>query len=73
MRPWPPGSPLRSGTHLNSQSIKATTDAGRSLKPRLQVSRYDARCLMVQAGMEIGLLPTASAGIYRVQPPPPAT
>jgi DNA-binding transcriptional LysR family regulator len=57
---------LRSGTHLNFQLIKAANDLGRSLKIRMEVSSYDALCLMVQAGVGIGIMPEGSAGIYKM-------
>jgi len=58
---------LRSGTHLNFQLIKAANDMGRSLKIRMEVSSYDALCLMVQAGVGIGIMPKGSVGIYRME------
>lgn len=57
---------LRSGTHLNFQLIKAANDLGRSLKIRMEVSSYDALCLMVQAGVGIGIMPLGSADIYKM-------
>jgi DNA-binding transcriptional LysR family regulator len=57
---------LRSGTHLNFQLIKAANDLGRSLKIRMEVSSYDALCLMVQAGVGIGIMPRGSADIYKM-------
>jgi DNA-binding transcriptional LysR family regulator len=57
---------LRSGTHLNFQLIKAANDLGRSLRIRMEVSSYDALCLMVQAGLGIGIMPEGSAGIYKM-------
>lgn len=57
---------LRSGTHLNFQLIKAANDLGRSLKIRMEVASYDALCLMVQAGVGIGIMPQGSAGIYKM-------
>jgi DNA-binding transcriptional LysR family regulator len=57
---------LRSGTHLNFQLIKAANDLGRSLKIRMEVSSYDALCLMVQAGVGIGIMPQGSADIYKM-------
>jgi DNA-binding transcriptional LysR family regulator len=58
---------LRSGTHLNFQLIKAANDLGRSLKIRMEVSSYDALCLMVQAGIGIGIMPAGSVEIYKMQ------
>ncbi|PTT98051.1 LysR family transcriptional regulator [Pseudomonas sp. HMWF031] len=57
---------LRSGTHLNFQLIKAANDLGRSLKIRMEVSSYDALCLMVQAGLGIGIMPAGSAEVYKM-------
>lgn len=57
---------LRSGTHLNFQLIKAANDMGRSLKIRMEVSTYDALCLMVQAGVGIGIMPQGSVEIYKM-------
>jgi len=57
---------LRSGTHLNFQLIKAANDLGRSLKIRMEVSSYDALCLMVQAGLGIGIMPAGSAQLYKM-------
>lgn len=57
---------LRSGTHLNFQLIKAANDLGRSLKIRMEVASYDALCLMVQAGVGIGIMPEGSAAIYQL-------
>lgn len=39
---------------------------GRTLKIRMEVSSYDALCLMVQAGLGIGITPEGSAAIYRM-------
>jgi len=58
---------LRSGTHLNFKMIKAANDVGRSLKIRMEVSSYDALCLMVQAGIGIGILPQGSVDIYSIR------
>jgi DNA-binding transcriptional LysR family regulator len=58
---------LRSGTHLNFQLIKAANDLGRSLKIRMEVSSYDALCLMVQAGLGIGIMPAGSAEVYKME------
>lgn len=57
---------LRSGTHLNFQLIKAANDLGRSLKIRMEVSSYDALCLMVQAGVGVGIMPEGSVAIYKL-------
>ena len=49
---------------INNQLTKAAGDLGRTLRLRIQVSSYDALCLMVAAGLGIGLLPRKSAQLY---------
>lgn len=49
---------------INNQLTKAAGDLGRTLHLRIQVSSYDALCLMVAAGLGIGLLPRKSAQLY---------
>ncbi|NEX64672.1 LysR family transcriptional regulator [Noviherbaspirillum galbum] len=56
---------LHAGSSLNYQMIKEASELGRTVKMRIQVTGYDAQCLMVEAGLGIGILPRASAGIYR--------
>jgi len=56
---------LRSGTHLNFQMLKAASDAGKSLRSKMEVSNYDAMWMMVQAGIGIAILPRGSAENYR--------
>lgn len=58
---------LQSGTHLYFRMIEAAAEAGRPLRLRMQVSGYDALCLMVGAGMGIGILPKMSASIYSME------
>ena len=58
---------LRRGTHLNFQLIKAANDIGRSLKIRMEVSSYDALCLMVQAGVGLGVMPQGCVDIYKLE------
>lgn len=55
---------LHAGSSLNFQLVKAASELGRALKLRMQVTSYDAQCLMVEAGLGIGILPKASAEIY---------
>lgn len=52
------------GSAMNNQLTKAASDLGRSLRLRIQVSSYDAMCLMVAAGMGIGVMPRKSAQLY---------
>ena len=56
---------LHAGSHINLQLIKAASEAGRALKPRIHVPGYDALCLMVQAGLGLGILPKCSAAPYQ--------
>lgn len=55
---------LHAGSSLNFQMMKAASELGRSLKLRIQVNSYDAQCLMVEAGLGIGLLPKLSVETY---------
>lgn len=55
---------LHIGSSLNFQLLKEASELGRALKLRIQVTGYDALCLMVQAGLGIGILPRASVGTY---------
>lgn len=55
---------LHVGSSLNYQMVKAASELGRSLKLRIQVTGYDAQCLMVEAGLGIGILPKISAQTY---------
>jgi DNA-binding transcriptional LysR family regulator len=55
---------LHVGSSLNFQMVKAASELGRSLKMRIQVTSYDAQCLMVEAGLGIGLLPKISVETY---------
>lgn len=52
------------GSTTNNLLIKAAGDLGRTLRLRIQVSSYDALCLMVAAGMGIGVIPRQSAQLY---------
>lgn len=52
------------GSAMNNQLTKAASDLGRTLRLRIQVSSYDALCLMVASGMGIGVIPRKSAQLY---------
>lgn len=52
------------GSATNNLLLKAAGDLGRPLRLRIQVSSYDALCLMVAAGMGIGVIPRQSAQLY---------
>lgn len=53
------------GSAIHHQLQRAAADAGLPLRLRMQVSGYDALCLMVAAGMGLGVLPRGSAQIYQ--------
>jgi DNA-binding transcriptional LysR family regulator len=53
------------GSAIHHQLQRAAAEAGLPLKLRMQVSGYDALCLMVAAGMGLGVLPRGSAQIYK--------
>jgi DNA-binding transcriptional LysR family regulator len=55
---------LHAGSWMNLELTKAATALGRTLRQRIQVTGYDALCLMVEAGMGIGILPKNSARPY---------
>ena len=56
---------LHSGSWINSQLMKAATECGRTMKLRIQVTGFDTLCLMVEAGLGIGILPKNSAKPYQ--------
>jgi DNA-binding transcriptional LysR family regulator len=55
---------LHVGSSLHYQMAEAASKLGRTLKLRIQVLGYDAQCLMVEAGLGIGILPKASLRAY---------
>lgn len=48
---------LHPGGAISLQLIKAASELNRTLKLRIHVTAYDALCLMVDAGLGIGILP----------------
>lgn len=50
---------LHTGSLVTGAAIQAASRLNRSLKIRIQVTSYDALCLMVSQGLGIGLLPEA--------------
>ncbi len=57
---------LRAGTHLHFQMLTAASQAGKTLRAKVEVSSYDALCRMVQVGIGIGILPAGNAALYRL-------
>ena len=52
------------GSVMNSLLTKAAAELGRPLRLRIQVSSYDALCLMVAAGLGVGVMPRKSAQLF---------
>jgi DNA-binding transcriptional LysR family regulator len=52
------------GSAMNNLLTKAAAELGRPLRLRIQVSSYDALCLMVAAGMGVGVMPRKSAQLF---------
>lgn len=52
------------GSAMNNLLTKAAGDLGRPLRLRIQVSSYDALCLMVASGLGIGVMPRRSAQLF---------
>jgi len=52
------------GSVMNNLLTKAAAELGRPLRLRIQVSSYDALCLMVAAGLGIGVMPRKSAQLF---------
>lgn len=52
------------GSAINNQLTKAAAEANKTLRLRIQVTSFDALCLMVAAGMGVGVMPRKSAQLY---------
>ncbi|HEX6703499.1 MAG TPA: LysR family transcriptional regulator [Albitalea sp.] len=52
---------LHTGSSINQQLARASLEAGRPLRLRIQVTSYDALARMVEAGLGIGVMPKAVA------------
>lgn len=48
---------LRTGSAINSQLTEAAVQTGREIRLRVQVTGYDALCLMVSAGLGVAIAP----------------
>ena len=62
------------GSALNNRIVRAANDLGRNPKMRIHVNSFDALCLMVEAGLGIGIVPRGAAKPYfkglRIRPVP---
>lgn len=52
------------GSAMNNLLTRAAAELGRPLRLRIQVSSYDAMCLMVAAGLGLGVMPRKSAQLF---------
>jgi DNA-binding transcriptional LysR family regulator len=55
---------LTVGSTLHNQILRAAQELGRTAKLRIQVNSFDALCLMVEAGLGIGIVPKGAAKPY---------
>jgi DNA-binding transcriptional LysR family regulator len=55
---------MHPGSSINNRITQAAAEMGSTLKTRMQVTGYDALCLMVANGMGFGVLPRGSAQLY---------
>ncbi|MFM0717586.1 LysR family transcriptional regulator [Paraburkholderia strydomiana] len=55
---------LQTGSFINLQLIKASSELGLPVKFRMQVNSFDAVCLMVEANMGLGIMPRRLAQRY---------
>lgn len=56
---------MHPGSAINNLLTRAAAEQEMPLKLRIQVTSYDALCLMVSAGLGVAVLPRGSAQIYR--------
>lgn len=52
------------GSSINNLLTKVASDLSKPLRLRMQVTSYDALCLMVSEGLGIGVMPRKSAALY---------
>lgn len=52
------------GSALHNQILRAAQELGKTPKLRIQVNSFDALCLMVEAGLGIGIAPKGAAKPY---------
>ena len=56
---------MHPGSAIHQLMRRGAADAGMPLRLRMQVTGYDALCLMVAAGLGVGVMPRGSAQLYR--------
>lgn len=56
---------MHTGSAINNLLMRNAAELEMPLRLRIQVTSYDALCLMVSAGLGVGVLPLGSAQIYR--------
>lgn len=56
---------LRTGSWLDFQLANAATAIGRTLKSRIRVTSFEALCLMVEAGLGVGIMPQKPFQLYQ--------
>ncbi|MGN6389191.1 MAG: LysR substrate-binding domain-containing protein [Burkholderiaceae bacterium] len=55
---------LHAGSAINLRLLKSAEELGGTLRTAIEVSSYDALCLMVETGLGIGIMPRAAAQPY---------
>lgn len=55
---------MHTGSAINIQLIKAAAEVDKTVRMTIQVTSYDALCLMVETGLGVGILPRALAQRY---------
>jgi DNA-binding transcriptional LysR family regulator len=55
---------MRTGSSINSQLAKIATELNRPLRLKIQVTGYDALCLMVSAGLGIAIAPQKLTSLF---------
>ncbi|XQU08488.1 LysR substrate-binding domain-containing protein [Halomonas sp. LY9] len=55
---------LHTASAINLEIMRAASMANKTLRIRIQVTSYDALCLMVQAGLGVGVLPRGAIRQY---------
>lgn len=55
---------LSAGSSLHSRILRAANELNRTPRLRIQVNGFDALCLMVEAGLGIGIVPEGAAKPY---------